>query len=304
MLDIHRLKLFVKVAELKSFSKAAHACFLTQPTVSQHVAALEEYLGLPLLDRMGREIRLTRAGEILFEYAKQIDRLSEEAVQSLENYKGQKGGKLEIAASTIPGEYVLPDVLGRFKEEYPGLRCTIHISDTDEAISSLEYRRVDLAIVGAKVKADGLTFTRFMDDELVLIVPSGHRWEKRKTVSVADLLTEPFVMRESGSGTRMVLGKILRDMSIKPESLNISTIVGSTTAVKEAVRSGLGISLVSKFSVVKDVSHGLLHALKIKDVKFERPFYIVTDRRTLSPVCSAFIQYLKIKKICMDHKVC
>jgi len=304
MLDIHRLKIFVKVAELKSFSKAAHACFLTQPTVSQHVAALEEYFGLRLLDRMGREICLTRAGKILFEYAKQIDRLSEEAVQSLDLYKGQKGGRFEIAASTIPGEYILPDVLGRFKEEYPALRCTIHISDTDEAISCLEHRRVDLAIVGAKIKADGLKFTRFMDDELVLIVPSGHRWKKRKTVSITDLLTEPFVMRESGSGTRMVLGKRLRDMNIKPESLNISTVVGSTTAVKEAVRSGLGISLVSKYSVAKDAEHGLLHVLKVRDIPFERPFYIVTDRRTLSPVCNAFIQYLKIKKICIDHKIC
>jgi DNA-binding transcriptional LysR family regulator len=296
MLDIHRLKIFAKVAECKSFTRAAHACFLTQPTVSQHMSALEDYLELTLFDRMGKEVALTQAGEILYRYAKQLDQLSEEALQTLALIQGRRGGRLEIGASTIPGEYILPNLLARFKQGYPGLTCTMLIGGTDEALDLLERWSVDIAVVGAKVPIEGVHYTRFLDDELVLVVPRSHRWWDRTEVAMDELIDEPFVMRESGSGTRMALGRQLMSMKISPERLNIAAVVGSTTAIMEMVRSGLGVSLVSRRAAARDVDLGVVRTPAIAGADFTRSFYIAQHRRKPSPICKAFVKFL------IDHR--
>ena len=134
MLDIHQLEIYVKVAELKSFSKAAQTIYLTQPTISQHMNALENYLGTKLFDRLGKEVVLTKAGEVLYGYAKQITGLRREAEQALDHFMGKKSGHLIMGASTIPGEYILPSLLGKFKEHYPAIRTTLRIGDTEEIV--------------------------------------------------------------------------------------------------------------------------------------------------------------------------
>jgi DNA-binding transcriptional LysR family regulator len=296
MFDIHRLKIFAKVAECRSFTRAAHACFLTQPTVSQHMSALEDYLELTLFDRMGKEVALTQAGEILYRYAKQLDKLSEEALQTIELMHGRRGGRLEISASTIPGEYILPNLLARFKQGYPGLKCSVIIGGTDEALELLDRRSVDIAVVGAKIPTKGLQYTTFIKDELVLIVPRSHRWWDRTVVEMHELIDEPFVMRESGSGTRMTLGRQLVTMKINPERLNIAAVVGSTTAILEMVQAGFGVSLVSRRAAARDIDLGILRAPAIAGADFTRSFYIAQHRRKPSPICKAFVRFL------VDHR--
>lgn len=297
MLDTHRLTIFLKIAEFKSFSRAAHELYLTQPTVSQHIAALEKFVGLPLFDRADRDITLTKAGELLYSYARQIIALQEEAVQALDHFKGKKSGHLVIGASTIPGEYVLPPLLADFKTSYPDMQITMRIADTAVIVTELLERNIELAIVGGRIKDVRLHYTKLSDDELVLIVPRGHCWWAKKEVNLEDLSTEPLVMRERGSGSRMGLERNLQDAGIRPGQIRVSAEMGSTAALKHAVRSGVGAAFLSRRAVVDEVAHGLLRIKTVAGQTFSRKFYVVTDRkRMLSPLGRAFRNFLLHQK--------
>ncbi len=293
MLDTHRLKIFLKIAELKSFSRAAHELYLTQPTVSQHIAALEQFVGLPLFDRADRDITLTKAGELLYTYARQIIILQDEAVQALDHFKGRKSGHLVIGASTIPGEYILPPLLGDFKGLYPAIQITMRIADTAVIVQELLSRNLELGIVGGRIKDEHLQYAKFADDEQVLIVPRRHRWWAKKEVSLEELAREPLVMREQGSGSRMSMEINLREAGINPGQLLVSAEMGSTAALKHAVRSGVGVAFISRRAVVDEVGHGLLRIITVAGHTFARVFYVVTDRkRSLSPLGKAFRDYV------------
>jgi DNA-binding transcriptional LysR family regulator len=294
MLDVHRLKIFVRVAELRSFSKAAQASYLTQPTVSQHIQALEDFLGLALFDRLGREVCLTRAGEILFGFARQITHLAEETLQTLEHFKGNKTGSLVIGASTIPGEYMLPHLLGEFVRSYPGVTTVLRIADTRQTIDDLAARTIDVGLVGAKINHACIQFTRLADDEQIVVVPRGHRWCQEPVIDLQELCREPFVIRESGSGSRMALGKKLHSAGITTDSLTIAAELGSTTAIKQAVKAGVGVALISERAVDEELAAGILRKVPVSGMSFIRSFYLVQDRRrTPSPLCKTFVQFLK-----------
>ncbi|MBN2106395.1 MAG: LysR family transcriptional regulator [Deltaproteobacteria bacterium] len=297
MLDTHRLKIFLKIAELKSFSRAANELYLTQPTVSQHIAALEQFVGLPLFDRADRDITLTKAGELLYTYARQIITLQEEAVQALDHFKGRKSGNLVIGASTIPGEYVLPPLLGDFKKLYPDIHITMRIADTAVIVQELLSRNLELGIVGGRIKDEHLQYAKCADDEQVLIVPRRHRWWGKKEVTLEELAREPLVMREKGSGSRMSMEINLREAGMNPGQLLVSAEMGSTAALKHAVRSGVGAAFISRRAVVDEVAHGLLRVITVAGHTFARVFYVVSDRkRALSPLGKAFRDYvLKLK---------
>ena len=175
MLDIHQLEIFIKIAELKNFSRAAQAMYLTQPTISQHMSSLESYLGTKLFDRVGKEVALTKAGEVLYPYAKQITILREEAQQTLNHFLGKKSGHLIVGASTLPGEYILPPLLGKFKTQYPAIKTTLRIGDTEEVVDELLSRVIEIGIIGAKVYHARLLYSPFVEDELIMAVPRGHR---------------------------------------------------------------------------------------------------------------------------------
>ena len=293
MLDIHQLEIFTKVAELKSFSKAAQEMYLTQPTVSQHMSSLENYLGIKLLDRLGREVALTKAGEILYPYAKQITALRGEAQQALNHFMGKKTGHLVLGASTIPGEYILPPLLGHFKTLYPEIRITLRIGDTEEIVTELLGGTIEFGIIGAKIIHTRLKYSHFVEDELIVVVPKGHRWWQKKSIDVQELADEPFIMREEGSGTRISMEKRLRKLGISSDDLKIIAEVGSTTAVKQAIKSNLGISLVSERAVEEEIRLKLFKKIPIKKVSFKRTFFIIRDKkRTASPLCKALIQFL------------
>ena len=293
MIDTHKLKIFLYLADLKSFSRAAKATFLTQPTVSQHIAALEKHLGIILFDRMGKEVVLTRAGEILYSYAKQITSLSEEALQAIEHFKGKKSGRIIIGASTIPGEYILPALIGQFKTLYPDIKITLRIGDTGTIVSDLLNNRIEIGVVGAKVRNPQLKFSRFVEEELIVVVPAGHRWWNKVSIEAKELFDESFVIRESGSGTRISMEKKLQPVGVLPEKLNVVAEVGSTTAVKQAVKAGLGISIISELAVEEEITQKLLKKISIKNVRFKRTFFIVQDKkRTPSPICRAFHGFL------------
>jgi DNA-binding transcriptional LysR family regulator len=293
MLDTHRLKIFLKIADLKSFSKAAETMYLTQPTVSQHMSSLEKYLGLKLFDRMGRKVILTRAGEILYRYAKQITSLSDEALQSLELLKGNQMGHIMLGASTIPGEYILPSLIGRFKILFPDITITLRIGDTEETVNDILNNNIELGMIGAKIKNPKLKLSYFMEEEMVLVVPNGHRWRNKTSIDVKELFDEPFIMRERGSGTRLSMEKKLHTMGIMPEEFNITAEVGSSNAVKQAVKANIGISIISELAVKEEIKLQLLKKIDIKNIQFIRTFFIVQNKnKTPSPLCKAFLHFL------------
>ncbi|HEX3176018.1 MAG TPA: selenium metabolism-associated LysR family transcriptional regulator [Methylomirabilota bacterium] len=291
-MDLRRLEIFAKVAELGSFSRAAEALFLTQPTISEHVRGLEDELGVQLLDRLGRGATPTRAGQLLLGYARRMLSLSREAHQALERFQGRVSGELVVGGSTIPGEYVLPAIIGRFKAKYPDVSISLLIGSTRQVSDWLEEGRVEVGVVGARPGTRVLEARELMADELVLVVPAGHPWAARKSATLAELQKAPMVVRERGSGSRQAVEHALEEAGVELSSLRVVGEMGSTQAVKQAVRAGLGIALLSKRAVEDECRAGLLACVKVKDLRIARAFYLVIHRdRTRSPLAQAFIEF-------------
>ena len=290
-MELRQLEIFCAVAEKRGFSLAAAALGLTQPTVSFQIAALEEELGTRLFERGGRTTLLTKSGEVLYRYARDILTLSGEAAQAIHSLKGLLWGEVTLGASTIPGEYILPKVLQAFREAHPGIALTLEIDDTAGIVRRVLNNEVDLGVVGAGEKNEKLVFTRFVRDRLV--VSASHREGSGSgKFSLEEIPKMPFVMREIGSGTRTVMERKLREKGI--EHLNVVMTLGSTEAVKRAVESGTGISIVSERAVRNEVQLGLLRRMEIEGVELERDFFIVhRKQKVLSPAAGALLEFLK-----------
>lgn len=297
-MDLRRLEVFAKVAELGSFSRAAEALYLTQPTVSEHVRALEDEIGVQLLDRLGRGATPTRAGELLLGYARRMLGLAREARQALDQFQGRMSGELVIGGSTIPGEYVLPALLGAFKAKYPDISVSLRIGDSSQVTEWVEQGRVEVAVVGARPTARSLMSRELMPDELVIVVPAGHPWATRKTVSLDELRRAPMVMRERGSGSRQALERVLDEAGLSLASFRIVGEMGSTQAIKQAVRAGVGVALISRRAVEDECRAGLVACVKVKDLKVTRSFHLIVHKdRTRSPLAQAFVEFLESQPI-------
>jgi DNA-binding transcriptional LysR family regulator len=297
-MDLRRLEVFAKVAELGSFSRAAEALYLTQPTVSEHVRALEDEVGVQLLDRLGRGATPTRAGELLLGYARRMLMLAREAQQALDQFQGRMSGELVIGGSTIPGEYILPALLGAFKTKYPDISVSLRIGDSGQVTEWVEQGRVEVAVVGARPASRALAARELMGDELVVVVPAGHPWATRKTVSLEELRRAPMVMRERGSGSRQAIEHVLDDAGLSLGSFRIVGEMGSTQAIKQAVRAGVGVALISRRAVEDECRAGLVVCVKVKDLRVARSFHLITHKdRTRSPLAQAFVEFLESQPI-------
>ena len=293
-MDLRRLEIFAKVTELGSFSRAAQALALTQPTVSEHVRALEAELGVQLLDRLGRGAAPTRAGQLLLGYAQRMVALSREARQAMDQFQGRLSGELIIGGSTIPGEYVLPALVGKFKAKQADISVVLLIGDSRQVSEWVDEGRVELAVVGARPTQRALEARELMDDELVVVVPAEHAWAGREAVSLAELQAEPMVVRERGSGSREALERALAAADSSLGAFRIVGEMGSTEAVKQAVRAGVGVALISKRAVGDECRAKLLACVKVSTMPVARAFYLVTHRdRSRSPLALAFLQFLE-----------
>jgi DNA-binding transcriptional LysR family regulator len=293
-MDLRQLEIFVKVAELKSFSKAAEALFLTQPTVSEHIRTLEQELGVRLLDRLGRGAEATAAGRLLLSHATRMLQLQREAHQAMDSFQGRLAGELLVAASTIPGEYVLPPLIGRFKEKFPDIAITLLIGDSRVVVDWVAEGRAEVAVVGARLPHRGIDYRELMPDELVLVVPVGHPWHGKKEVGLEDLRAEPLLLRERGSGTRAALESALAQAGLDLSAFHIVGEMGSTQAIKQAVKAGVGVSVVSRRAVEEEWRSGLVWCLKLRDLKVTRAFHIATHRdRSRSPLAEAFRTFIE-----------
>lgn len=293
-MDLWRLQIFCRVVELRSFSRAADAVFLSQPTVSSHIKDLEDHFSCRLVDRLGREVIPTKAGELLYTYAAKIISLKEETEKALAEFHGKIKGHLTIGGSTIPGSYILPPLLGAFKKVYPEVTITIIQRDSAGVVTDTLEGRVELGIVGAAPHEPRLDQEKVMDDEMFLIVPTAHKWTKRASISMQDLVTEPFVMREPGSGTRKSLEELLEQAGHRLDELNVVAELGSTEAVRQAVKAGVGVSVLPECAVADELAARTLTKVKIRGISFPRSFFLITHKyRTQSPICRTFVDFLR-----------
>lgn len=292
-MDFRQLEVLAQVVETRSFSRAAEALRLTQSTVSEHIRLLEDEVGTRLFDRLGRETVPTRAGELLYTHAQRLLALRTEARQALEQFLGQVSGVLTVGASTIPGEYVLPPLIGKFREKFPKVSIALQISDTRGIVDTVLDGRVEVGLVGARPDHRSLQAIELMPDELVAVVPPGHPWFGREVVTLDDLKAEPLIVREPGSGSRQALETALDDAGPGLDGMRVIAEMGSTSAIKQAVKAGVGVSIISKRAVEEECRHGLLWCVKIQGLRFTRHFYVVTHAsRSRSPLCQAFLDFL------------
>jgi DNA-binding transcriptional LysR family regulator len=293
-MELRKLEVFCKVVELKSFTRAAAAVMLSQPTVSEHIRSLEEELGQKLVDRLGRLVEPTPVGRLLYGYAVKILRLQQDALQAVEQYGGKLVGRIMIGAGTIPGTYILPSVIGRFRERYPSIKATLKITSSHQIVQDVLDGQLEIGVVGARWSERGLDYREIYSDSLSVVVSIDHHMAGKKEISLTELIQEPFILRESGSGTRKVVDQILEDHGVKTSSLFEVAEIGSTAAVLQAVKEGLGISIVSTKAVEKDLSSGTIVPLSVKGIQMERPFYMIRRKnRELSPAASVFWVFLQ-----------
>lgn len=293
-MNFRELESLIKVADLKSFSKAAHALYLTQPTISGHIRILEQYFDIRLFNRGKRGATLTDAGELVYSYSKKLLDLRREAKEAIEAHAGLIRGKITVGGSTIPGEFILPALFGRFKKEYPGISLFLRVGDTQTICNEVLRGDVDLAVVGARFSEKQIKYVEHYKDEICLVAASDHPLAKKGAVALADLDKYDMVLREEGSATRLLAEKKLATKGLAWDDLKVVANLGSTAAVKEGVMSGVGIAFISRRAVKNELALGLMKEIRVKDLgELKRTFYVAVNRqRTLSPAAKTFLERL------------
>ncbi len=274
-----RLKVFHTVAKLLSFTKAAEALHMTQPAVTFQVRQLEEYFNTRLFDRTHNKVNLTPAGERVAEFAERIFDLYSEMENSVRDLTGEISGALTIGASTTIAEYMLPALLGEFKNRYPDINLRLKVSNSEGIVSMVEHNVIDLGVVESQVSNKNLIVEVCHDDQLVVVAAPEHELVKRGTkVKAAEIVKYPFVSREEGSGTREVIMQYLIDENVNPGEMDFCLELGSPEAIKGAVETGMGITIISRSIIGKELKLNTLCELQL-DPPLSRPFSFVRQRQ-------------------------
>jgi DNA-binding transcriptional LysR family regulator len=292
-MNVSQLRTFVTVVDHGSFSEAARILGISQPAVTMQIQALEADLDVTLLDRGYRKIELTEAGRTLLPYARRVLEELEKARESIDSLTGTVSGRLSIAASTTPGQYILPRLLGSFLETYPEVGVTLHIFDTSEVIARVESGAADIGMTGAEVHGARVLYERLGSDDLLLVCPPGHPLAGKSNVLFTDLVNEPFVVRESGSGTRMVAEEIIRRGGVDPAELRIVLELGTNEAVVSAVEGGMGLGIVSALSATCALKLGTIALVREASFPVARPLFLVLPRRTPTRAAEALADHLR-----------
>jgi len=283
-LTVHRLELFLAVLDHGGVGRAAQACHISQPAVSEHLRGLEAHFGVRLVERHGQRVRPTAAARAVEPYARQALALLRTAEQAAGEVRGLRAGSLTIGASTTPGTYLLPAALGRFHATYPGITLRLEISDTREIERSVAVGRLELGVIGEAPLVPGLAAEPWVKDELVLVVPRGHPLARRRAVTAHAIAGEPYIAREEGSSTRGVAERYLARLGV---TLTPAMELGSTEAIREAVAAGLGVALVSRHAVL--ARDRRIVAGRLAGPRWTRDLLIVQRAGTpLGPAAAAF----------------
>src|SRR5262245_2907949 len=257
------LDTFAEAAERSNFTAAGRALGLTQAAVSQRVQALEQALGVPLFHRRGGRVLLTEAGRRLHDYARRILELHREARREVGDRPAPPAGELTLAASSVPGEHLLPGLLDAFRRKHPHVRVRAAVADSEAVLGQVERGQAHLGLVGKRGDSPHLEYRRFAGDTLALVVPAGHPWGRRKRIPLGQFGTQPLVLREAGSGSRWCLERALEAAGRSLRDVRVVLELGSNEAIKEAVLRGMGLAVLSARAVHKEVEAGQTHARRV-----------------------------------------
>ncbi|PYM39580.1 MAG: LysR family transcriptional regulator [Candidatus Rokuibacteriota bacterium] len=290
-MTFRQLETFLAVARAKSFTRAGEALHVSQSTLSQHVLELERELGVRLFDRLGRAVTLTEAGRLLEEQATRIAAAVAGARRTIDELKGLERGSLVIGASTTPGIYVLPSVIGTFRRRYPGIDVSLRIGNSRVIEERIRADEADLGVVGGHILgAKEQCLAAGLLDELLLIVPPRHPWTKRREVAPRELADVPVLMREQGSATRLVTERALRQAGVK---VTIAMELDHIEAIKQAVIAGLGVAFVSTYAVGGEIATRRLYGVRLKGLRLRRHFHVIhNEARSLTASARAFVALL------------
>lgn len=295
-----RLQVFYTVARLLSFTKAAETLHMTQPAVTFQVRQLEEHFNTRLFDRTHNRISLTEAGHRVYEYADRIFQLYAEMENAVREMTGEISGTLILGASTTIAEYMLPALLGDFKAKYPDVTIHLKVSNTEGIVSMVENNVIDLGVVEAPVTNKNLVVDVCKMDQLVVIVPPNHPLAREESISIHRLIDFPYICREEGSGTREVIGDYMAAMGLDGSEITIAMELGSPEAIKGAVEAGMGVSIVSRATILKELQLGTLVAVNLDPI-LERPFSFVHQKQKFRH--RAMDELLKFaRKYCEEHQ--
>jgi DNA-binding transcriptional LysR family regulator len=272
--DTKQLAALVAVVDRSSFSQAAEQLGVTQPAVSLAIRSLEKRLGCQLIDRSGRVVEPTEAGQVAYRHAQRILGAERDLMRSLEDEGDVLAGHLVVGASTGPGERILPALLGAFHRENPDVTVSLRVDDTETIVDRVLDRQLEVGIVGAERAHRSLVFEPFLRDEVVLVVPAGHELAGRE-LTADDLVAAPLVVQQEGAGVRTVVERELRTLGVRARDLNVVAELGLQESAKSAVEAGLGITFLSRLAVEHELAEGRLATATVKGLEANRLFYAV-----------------------------
>lgn len=294
-MDVRKLEAFCKVYELQSFSKAGEQMFLSQPTISSHVANLEAELGVQLFDRLGRKVMPTQAGDVLYRSSQVVFENLSQAKAAIEMLRDKVTGELVVGCSTIPAHNIMPGLLARFADRYPDVSFTVHTSDSTEVIKRVAAGDWPIGIVGQRPDMDGLESRLLMEDETVVVASGSASWLPKGSgpLDMEQLAGLPWVMREKGSGTRRVLEKALGNAGLTLQQLNVRCWVDGTCETIANTLAGVGVSVTSRLASQPFIENGSMVRLNVPVLEGTRRFYLIHHGgRHMFPALKAFVDFM------------
>lgn len=294
-MHLEHLKVFYTAAKQKNFSETAKILHLSQPSVSLQIRQLEESLNVRLFDRTTKKISLTPVGKLLYQHAEKILEMITKTEKEIALLSESIHGDLKIGASLTIGEHVLPYVLGNYLKEYPKVNIKLKILNSEQIIEKLTNEEIHLGFIESMISYPDFTQTPFQEDELVIIASTKYSHiliDGYNQITPNDLFMLPIILREQGSGTRQVIEEHLRNNRLNPENLNIILELENTESIKSAVESGMGISIISKSAIQKELQLETIRAISLQGINMSRFFYSVYDDKKLSLPSESFISFI------------
>jgi DNA-binding transcriptional LysR family regulator len=293
-ITIQQMEAIISLVAERSFSRAANKMLLTQPALTKNIRNVEDYLGVRIVNRNNAGISLTPEGKIIYDYACRIIKLRDEAREKILKMQDKNGGDIYVGASTIPATYILPQALSAFRKEQGNINVHVQTADSEEVLNMVLDNEVEIGFIGKKPLNKKLRAAPLWRDRLVLAVPVNHRWWKKKSIPVEELIKAPFVLREKGSATRDILEIYFKESkSIGLGQFNICAELGSSEAIKESIIAGLGVSIISIHAVKRELAQGLLREIRLDGCNIERDFYLIHQKHLdIRPTHQLFINFL------------
>jgi len=283
-IDLFGLKVFVMVAEKKSFSAAARALYLTQPAITHQVKKLENYFAAPLFRRQSNAVLLTPAGEILYAYAKRFSQLGDELMEEIGRYTGVLTGDLIIGACTMVGEHLIPSLVKDFHEKHPEVHFSIEIGSCTSIADKLLRGTIDVGLIGDKVVHRDLVTERLLEQTLFLVSIPEYVGSERETISLQDLTGLNLLLREEGVGTRVLFEEMVSQRDMKLRDFQIITVAGSNEVIKTMTKEGMGISLFPRKAIEHELERGNLKALSLQEGEMRHSFYLLYRKQKVIPL--------------------